>query len=181
VAVDQRVSTDKDEIPDKSYPFIRKIDDGITVRVCWTEIKKIDARTSQHATKIKTESFGEGDVWKIGAFPGRLKVLVYMDTSLLMGNNICPSGETHQAVDMIAVWDQTGLVDTKVEDSPIEEVDRFNPDIEGRSQYIVRRDGLTGFFHPGAHQEENILPEPSTVIELRRRKVGSSNDNFLVS
>ena len=55
-------------------------------------------------------------------------------------------------------WGQTGLVDTKVEDSPIEEVDRLNLDIEGPSQYIVRRDGLTGFFHPGAHKEEDILP-----------------------
>ena len=61
-------------------------------------------------------------------------------------------------------WGQTGLVDTKVEDSPIEEVDRFNPDIEGRSQYIVRRDGLTGFFHPGAHKEENILPGKKSLF-----------------
>jgi len=31
------------------------------------------------------------------------------------------------------------LVDTKVEDSPIEEADRFSPDIDGRSQYAIRR------------------------------------------
>ena len=65
-------------------------------------------------------------------------------------------------------WGQTGLVDTKVEDSPIEEVDRFNPDIEGRSQYIVRRDGLTGFFHPGV--TEITTTRIRAYIEERMRK-----------
>jgi hypothetical protein len=55
-------------------------------------------------------------------------------------------------------------MDTKAEDSPIEEVDRFNPDIEGRSQYIARREGLTVFFNPGAHQEENIFPIPTLCL-----------------
>ncbi len=103
VAVDQRVSTDKDEVTDKSYPFIRKIDDGITVRVRRAEIKEIDARASQDAAKIEAESLRESNVRKIGAFLGRLKGFVHMDTGLLMGNNICSSRETHQAVDMIAV------------------------------------------------------------------------------
>ena len=65
-------------------------------------------------------------------------------------------------------WGQTGLVDTKVEDSPIEEVDRLNLDIEGPSQYIVRRDGLTGFFHPGV--TEITTTRIRAYIEERMRK-----------
>ena len=54
VAVDEWVSSDKDEVTDKSYLFIGKIDDGITIRVRRAEIKEIDAFASQDAAKIET-------------------------------------------------------------------------------------------------------------------------------
>jgi len=69
MAVDDLVSADKDEVADKSYLFIGKIDDGITVRVRRAEIKEINARAS-HAGKIEAEPIGEGDVRKIHAFLG---------------------------------------------------------------------------------------------------------------
>ncbi len=56
VPVDERVSSDKDEVTDKSYLFIGKIDDSITIRVRRAEIKKIDARASWGAAKIEAES-----------------------------------------------------------------------------------------------------------------------------
>jgi RNA polymerase-interacting CarD/CdnL/TRCF family regulator len=45
VTVDELVSADKDEVTNKSYPVIGKIDDGITVRVPRTKIKEINVRT----------------------------------------------------------------------------------------------------------------------------------------
>jgi len=70
MAVDGKVSTDKEEVTDKSYFFTGKIDDGIPIRVRWAEIKEIDACALQDAIKIKGESIGEGDVRKIGALLG---------------------------------------------------------------------------------------------------------------
>jgi len=102
-AMDEKVSADKQKVADKSYLFIGKINDGITVRVRRAKIKEIDARASQGAVKIKVKPVAEGDVRKIGMLLVRLKGLGHVATGLLMGNDIYPLRETHQAVDMVGV------------------------------------------------------------------------------